>query len=180
MSNTSRSHSFPTANNCYLLCDKAIMMHGSLACQWLCISTGICLVELVIRGSHNTISTLLSEGRQHRPDKSALFVSSSSARLCTVFLAVSILSLFCSYCHHVGEPSMCQITKTLVHCLSDWPGPLSQPASTDRVPNQHGLILTSKTALSCIHLWKLDWLILNSINLFNRKRDAWLLYVITI
>lgn len=57
------------------------------------ISPGVSLHDLVRRGSHYTISIHLSEDRQHRPNKSAIFVSFSPSLFLTPvsFLPLSVL-----------------------------------------------------------------------------------------
>lgn len=85
-----------------ICCVTSQLWRVALLLDSVCSSApGICLLELVIRESHNTISTLLSQGGQHRPDKSMCFCPVPSFCLYSTSFSVSPAG----NCHQVREPS---------------------------------------------------------------------------
>lgn len=135
MSTASWHFCFPAPNDYYLLCEKAIMTCGTFACQWLFVSPSVCRLELVIRGSHNTISTLVLIRRQTAQSRYICSVSVFSLALFR--LSVPVLPFFlvivyvhCSFAHLIDTPcrtlSFCEgFSRSLIPVVlkvffSDW------------------------------------------------------------
>lgn len=114
---------FPTANNCYLSCDKTIMSPFSFPWQvWqlLCVLISLCIFSRLLFLYRPLIILI----RRHKTESPRPRVHFLSDRPCTPHLDISILSLSCS-----------ERSSSLL--------PTCGRALARTAPNQRGLIFTS-------------------------------------